>query len=71
MKVSAGIFLGLFWLSSAAGQLAPSQFQKITAKEGLSQGHVLCMIQDADGYIWAESEPGKGTTFRFTIPLQL
>lgn len=28
-------------------------FQKLTANNGLSQGHVLCMIQDREGYIWA------------------
>jgi signal transduction histidine kinase/ligand-binding sensor domain-containing protein len=27
-------------------------FQQITSENGLSQGHVLCMVQDREGYIW-------------------
>jgi len=34
------------------------RFQHLTAKEGLSQGHVLCMIQDSKGYIWAGTYHG-------------
>lgn len=43
-----------------------------TANEtGAGLGLVLCkeFIERNHGEIWAESEPGKGSTFRFTLPL--
>jgi signal transduction histidine kinase/ligand-binding sensor domain-containing protein len=30
----------------------PIRFQHITSDNGLSQGHILCMLQDKEGYIW-------------------
>jgi signal transduction histidine kinase/ligand-binding sensor domain-containing protein len=48
--------LALFCLCSA--QQRPLRFQHLTAKDGLSQGHVLCMIQDSRGYIWAGTYNG-------------
>jgi len=38
---------------------------------GSGLGLIICkdFIEKHDGTIWAESEPGKGTTFKFTIPL--
>ncbi len=43
-----------------------------TAKEqGTGLGLVICkeMVEKNGGYIWVESELGKGTTVKFTVPL--
>ncbi len=37
----------------ASAQERPIRFQHLNAKDGLSQGHVLCMMQDSEGYVWA------------------
>ena len=43
------------------------RFQHLTVKDGLSQGHILCMIQDSEGYIWVGTYNGlnryNGYTF--------
>lgn len=36
----------------ASTQVPVIRFQHLTPEEGLSQGHVLCMLQDKEGYIW-------------------
>jgi signal transduction histidine kinase len=39
-------------------------------EKGTGLGLILCkeFIDMHDGDIWAESEPGKGTSFTFTLP---
>jgi len=44
-----------------------------SGEKGTGLGLVLCkeLIMQNQGRLWAESEPGKGTTFRFTLPKPL
>ena len=46
------VFILTFCLQSQS-QNNPIQFEQLTPGDGLSQGHILCMIQDSEGYIWA------------------
>jgi len=48
------------------------RFWQVSDKEGSGLGLYICrgIVEAHGGRIWAESSPGKGTTFRFTLPLQ-
>lgn len=51
-KVCLLVILLILFIPSFS-QVNPIQFEHLTSKEGLSQGHVLCLMQDSEGYIWA------------------
>ena len=59
-----------------APEIAQSLFQPFAThgkSHGTGLGLTICkrIVEDHGGKIWAHSEPGKGATFSFTLPLAL
>lgn len=58
MKSTFSILLLFVYISLTCSQDRPVLFEPLTAENGLSQGHVTCMIQDSEGFIWAGTYVG-------------
>ena len=51
------LILVLSWPVQAAGRL-PIRFNRLTVNDGLSQGSVNCLVQDARGFMWFGTQDG-------------
>jgi len=64
-------------VSDTGGGLAPAVEQRLftpfftTKAHGLGLGLAICrsIVESHGGRLWASSQPGAGTTFRFSLPL--
>ncbi|NQU86704.1 MAG: hypothetical protein HQ541_13175 [Mariniphaga sp.] len=65
-KIVLLVILLIFHITSFT-QVNPILFQHLTSDEGLSQGHILCMMQDSEGYIWAGTYFGLNRYNGYTI----
>ncbi|MBN2349748.1 MAG: hypothetical protein JXJ22_12955 [Bacteroidales bacterium] len=57
----------ILWYNIAFTTTNPIRFQHITSGDGLSQGHILDMIQDSEGYIWIGTYHGLNRYNGYTI----
>jgi signal transduction histidine kinase len=84
VKVSASKVEGSWWFAVSDNGIGmePSEAEEIFepfhrlhgegAYPGTGIGLAVCdrIVEQHGGRIWAESEPGKGSTFRFTLPAE-
>jgi signal transduction histidine kinase len=85
VKVSASRVDGCWWFAVTDNGIGmePSKAEEIFepfhrlhgegAYPGTGIGLAVCerIVEHHGGRIWAESEPGKGSTFRFTLPVEV
>ncbi len=65
-----GLILSLLGITFLLNAQEPNiRFQHLTPENGLSQGHVLCMLQDSEGYIWMGTYYGLNRYNGYTFTL--
>lgn len=59
-KFRVGAYMLIFFIISAClfGQTDNTRFKHITIKEGLSQGAIICILQDRKGFMWFGTQDG-------------
>lgn len=59
-KLRVGAYMLIFFIISAClfGQTDNTRFKHITIKEGLSQGAIICILQDRKGFMWFGTQDG-------------
>jgi ligand-binding sensor domain-containing protein len=67
-KISAGVFFSLCLCTQVTGQYDTDHFTRYTVKDGLTDNAIICLQQDAQGYIWVGTDAGlnrfDGKTFK-------
>jgi ligand-binding sensor domain-containing protein/serine phosphatase RsbU (regulator of sigma subunit) len=58
MRFLAGIVLLAALLPPGAGAQRTLRFEHLTVKQGLSQGSVICILQDRQGFLWFGTQDG-------------
>jgi ligand-binding sensor domain-containing protein len=62
MMKNLTVIIALYFLFQSSSflwaQNEDYSFKKLGTKEGLSQGHVQCIMQDSKGYIWIGTQEG-------------
>ncbi|MDX2304368.1 MAG: two-component regulator propeller domain-containing protein [Microscillaceae bacterium] len=52
------IFWGILWPFSLLAQPKTLEFERLTLRDGLSQSHVYCILQDKQGFMWFGTQDG-------------